>query len=102
MEEQPRDTAAEQVTASPPVIPSARQPVSSASPAGLLHYRPWRGEFRTPLLSVWPIARIALRMIFRRKLFWALYGLGLMIFLLYFFGQYLLSWAESQGSEGSV
>jgi ABC-2 type transport system permease protein len=70
--------------------------------AGLLHYRPWRGEFRPPLLSVWPIARTALRMIFRRKLFWALYALGLMVFLLFFFGQYLLAWAETQGGESSI
>ncbi len=70
--------------------------------AGLLHYRPWRGEFRPPVLSVWPIARTSLRMIFRRKLFWAMYALGLMIFLLYFFGQYLLAWAATQGGEASV
>ena len=56
--------------------------------ADLLTYRPWRGQYREPLASVWPIAAVALRMIFRRKLFWALYGLGLMIFLLFFFGQY--------------
>jgi ABC-2 type transport system permease protein len=68
----------------------------------LLSYRPWRGEFRAPAAAVWPIARIALRMIFRRKLFWALYGLGLMMFLLFFFGQYLLAWAESQLDESSV
>jgi ABC-type transport system involved in multi-copper enzyme maturation permease subunit len=54
------------------------------------------------VLSVWPIARTALRMIFRRKLFWALYALGLMVFLLFFFGQYLLAWAETQGGESSV
>jgi ABC-type transport system involved in multi-copper enzyme maturation permease subunit len=70
--------------------------------AGLLHYRPWQGHFRPPLWSVWPIARVALGMIFRRKLFWVLYALGLMIFLLFFFGQYLLAWAETQMGEGSV
>ena len=70
--------------------------------AGLLHYRPWRGSFRPPFLSFWPIARVALGMIFRRKMFWALYALGLMIFLLFFFGQYLLAWAESQTAESSV
>ncbi len=70
--------------------------------AGLLHYRPWQGHFRQPLWSVWPIARVALGMIFRRKLFWVMYALGLMIFLLFFFGQYLLAWAETQMGEGSV
>lgn len=62
----------------------------------LLHYRPWRGSFRGPSSSVWPIARVSLYQIFSRKLFWGLYGLGLMTFLLFFFGQYLLAWAETQ------
>jgi ABC-type transport system involved in multi-copper enzyme maturation permease subunit len=44
----------------------------------------------------WPIARVALVMIFRRRLFWALYGLALMVFLLFFFGQYLMAWATTQ------
>lgn len=64
-----------------------------------LHYRPWRGDFQPPAASIWPIARMALRMIFRRKLFWIIYILGLTIFLFFFFGQYLLSWVESQTSE---
>lgn len=68
----------------------------------LLHYRPWRGEFRKPMASVWPIARISLGMIFRRKLFWVMYALGLFFFLLFFFGQYLLSWAETQSGEANV
>ena len=33
---------------------------------------------------------------FRRRLFWVLYALGLLIFLMFFFGQYLLAWAETQ------
>jgi ABC-type transport system involved in multi-copper enzyme maturation permease subunit len=68
----------------------------------LLNYRPWRGELHSSWLTVWPIARIALWMIFRRKLFWAIYALGLMVFLLFFFGQYLLAWAETQTAEQTV
>jgi ABC-type transport system involved in multi-copper enzyme maturation permease subunit len=68
----------------------------------LLHYRPWRGEYRSPNASVWPVARISLAMIFRRRLFWGLYGLGMLIFLLFFFGQYLLAWAQTQTSEETV
>jgi ABC-type transport system involved in multi-copper enzyme maturation permease subunit len=45
---------------------------------------------------VWPIARTALGLMFRNKLFWALYGLGLMFFLLFFFGQYLMVQLEIQ------
>src|SRR5882724_11901433 len=62
----------------------------------LLHYRPWQGEFHSPWWSVWPIARVALGNLFRRKLFWTLYAFGLLLFLMFFFGAYLLAWAESQ------
>jgi ABC-type transport system involved in multi-copper enzyme maturation permease subunit len=68
----------------------------------LLHYRPWRGAFRPPLASVWPIARVCLAIMFRRKLFWGLYALGLCIFLLYFFGQFLLAFLVDQLSESNV
>lgn len=68
----------------------------------LLHYRPWRGQLHSSALSVWPIARVSLEMIFRRKLFWVLYAFGLLIFLMFFFGQYLLAWAESQAGESTV
>ncbi len=66
----------------------------------LLHYRPWTGTFRGPWATVWPIARVALGMLFRRWLFWVLYGLSLMIFLLFFFVQYFLAYAESQVTPG--
>jgi ABC-2 type transport system permease protein len=68
----------------------------------LLHYRTWRGQFHGPGWSPWPIARVALDMMFRRKLFWALYGFALLTFLLFFFGQYLLAWAEAQAGESTV
>ncbi len=68
----------------------------------LLHYRPWRGQLGSPNAAVWPIARTALGLIFRNKLFWALYALSAMYFLLFFFGQYLLVQLETQsgGSSG--
>ncbi len=68
----------------------------------LLHYRPWKGTFRPPAAAVWPVARTGLLMIFRRRLFWGLYGLGMLIFLLFFFGQYLLAWAETQAGESRI
>src|SRR5205807_10666417 len=69
----------------------------------LLHYRPWRGRLGPPRTTVWPVARTALGMLFRRKLFWGLYGLGLMFFLLFFFGQYLMVPLETQttGAPGA-
>ncbi len=62
----------------------------------LLHYREWHGQLRRPLWAIWPIARVALTMIFRRRLFWAMYAAGLLLFLMFFFGTFLLDWVESQ------
>jgi ABC-type transport system involved in multi-copper enzyme maturation permease subunit len=68
----------------------------------LLYYRPWRGVFRRPAAAVWPVARVALGMMLRRRIFWVVYGLGLLIFAMFFFGQYLLAWAEGQMGESEV
>ncbi|MFN4258641.1 MAG: ABC transporter permease subunit [Gemmataceae bacterium] len=68
----------------------------------LLHYRPWRGEFHGPGWSVWALARVSLGLVARRKVFWVLYALALFFFLMFFFGQYLLSWVESQALEQDV
>jgi ABC-type transport system involved in multi-copper enzyme maturation permease subunit len=64
--------------------------------AQLLHYRSWHGAFRRPLHAVWPIARVALALLLRRRLFWVLYGFALLLFLMFFFGSFLLDWAETQ------
>jgi ABC-2 type transport system permease protein len=61
----------------------------------LLHYRPWQGTFHAPIHSIWPIAGIALKMMFRRWLFWVIYILGLFLFMLFFFGQYLAAFSET-------
>ncbi|MFQ3592233.1 MAG: hypothetical protein SNJ82_03470 [Gemmataceae bacterium] len=50
----------------------------------------------------WPITRVALLMLFRRRLFWALYALSLSVFLCYFFGQYLMSWAQGLLGESEI
>jgi ABC-2 type transport system permease protein len=73
-----------------------------AAAPNLLHYRPWKGVFRPPFAAVWPIARTGLLMLLRRKLFWGLYALSLMIFLMYFFGQYLLAWFQTQAGETRI
>src|SRR4051794_17255676 len=75
----------------PPAAPEARQ----AAPQ-LLRYRPWTGTFRGPAASVLPIARVALGMLFRRRLFWVLYALSLGFFMLFFFGGYLFTFVETQ------
>ncbi len=68
----------------------------------LLHYRGWTGQFRGPFWSMLTIARVALSQVFRRKLFWVLYAFGLLFFFMFFFGQYLLAWTESQMDEQVV
>jgi ABC-type transport system involved in multi-copper enzyme maturation permease subunit len=65
----------------------------------LLRYRPWRGTFLGPWHGVWAIGRSGLALMFRRKLFWALYGLSALIFLFYFFGQYLQVFLEQKLNE---
>ncbi len=62
----------------------------------LLHYRAWQGAFHNPWWSVWPITRVSLGVLLRRNLFWTLYGCGMLLFLMFFFGTFLLAFAESQ------
>jgi len=62
----------------------------------LLHYRAWQGAFHSSWWAIWPIARVSLGMVLRRKMFWTLYAFGLLLFLMFFFGNFLLAWAQSQ------
>jgi ABC-2 type transport system permease protein len=66
------------------------------STVNLLHYREWHGRLRGAWASVWPIGRVALGTLLRRKLFWALYAVTLLLFLMFFFGTFLLNWLETQ------
>lgn len=61
----------------------------------LLHYRSWQGAFHSPWWTIWPIARVALGIILRRPMFWALYAFSLLLFLMFFFGNFLLAWAPT-------
>src|SRR5262249_23617611 len=70
--------------------------MSAGQDASLLHYRPWRGEFHGAGWGIRPVARTALGTLLRRRLFWALYAAGLLIFLMFFFGTFLLDWAQTQ------
>lgn len=78
------------------------QPEQDRRLRGLLAYRPWRGEPASPEWSVLPIAKHSIRMMLRRKSFWALYALALLTFFMFFFGQYMLFWAQSQSGQNSV
>jgi ABC-type transport system involved in multi-copper enzyme maturation permease subunit len=68
----------------------------------LLRYRPWRGKLRGPLNGSWAMARVALRIMFRRKLFWGLYALAGLIFFFFFYGQYLVVWIQMQTANQTV
>lgn len=68
----------------------------------LLRYRPWRGTFSGPAQGVWAIARVGLGLLFRRKLYWVMYGLSLMIFLFFFYGQYLQVFLEQRVTDESL
>ncbi len=62
----------------------------------LLRYRAWRGQLNRSAWSAWSIARVALGMMFRRKLFWGLYGCSLLVFFFFFYGQYLQVFVQTQ------
>jgi ABC-2 type transport system permease protein len=68
----------------------------------LLHYRALGGPRLGPWHGSLAIARSSLRLLARRKLFWLLYVISLLIFLLYFFGQYLMVFLENRVSESLV
>lgn len=62
----------------------------------LLRYRPWRGTFRGPLWASLAMARMSVRLMLRRPLFWGLFALGLLVFLFFFYAQYLAVWIPNQ------
>ena len=68
----------------------------------LLRYRPWRGTLHGPTWGAVAMARVALRMMVRRKLFWALYALAAMVFFFFFYGQYLVVWIQLQTANQTV
>lgn len=68
----------------------------------LLRYRPWRGAFRGPTSASWAMARTSLVLLARRKLFWGLYALALMVFFFFFYGQYLVVWIQQQTASQTV
>ncbi len=68
----------------------------------LLHYRALKSRAGGPWRGVFAIARTGLLLLARRKLFWALYACSVMIFLFYFFGQYLWVFLENRVADAAV
>jgi hypothetical protein len=59
----------------------------------------WIERPRAAWLAVWPIALTALRLVFRRKLFWLMLGFALLNFLFVFCAIYLLATLKAQQPE---
>ena len=68
----------------------------------MLRYRPWRGELNPPVYGAVAMARLSVRLLARRKLFWLLYALAGMVFFFFFYGQYLVVWIKLQTEGQSV
>ena len=68
----------------------------------LLRYRPWRGQFRGPHWGSVAMARASVRLLMRRRLFWGLFALAALVFLFYFFAQYLAVWIPQMASSDTV
>ena len=68
----------------------------------LLRYRPWRGELRGPLVAAAAMARVSLRLMFRRWQLWGLFALGLLVFSFFFYAQYLVVWITTQLTTETV
>jgi ABC-2 type transport system permease protein len=68
----------------------------------LLCYRPWTGELKPPVYGSLAMARVSLKLMMRRKLFWALYALAALIFFFFFYGQYLVVWIQIQTANQTV
>jgi len=62
----------------------------------LLRYRPWRGTLRGPGWAALAMARSSVRLMARRRLYWGLFALVLLVFFFFFYGQYLLAWIPGQ------
>src|SRR5436853_4040012 len=67
-----------------------------------LHYRPWTGDARPPIITIWPVARVALGLLFRRRLFWVLYVFALLIFFMFFFGSLFFDWAQGMVDDAPI
>ncbi len=61
-------------------------------------YRPWKGGFRGPMFRFWPIARLGIGLILKRKLFWLFLLISLFSFLFISAIIYLI--AQIQGQTG--
>jgi ABC-type transport system involved in multi-copper enzyme maturation permease subunit len=62
-------------------------------------YRIWGGVVRSPWLACVPMVRVAMRLLFRRWMFWILIALGLMNFLFHFALIYMKAVLSAQNPQ---
>lgn len=72
------------------------------SATSLLRHRAWRGTLHGPMWASLALARASLTILFRRRLYWGLFALSLMVFFFFFYGQYLVFWITTQFGGESV
>jgi ABC-2 type transport system permease protein len=70
--------------------------------AGLLRHRAWRGTLHGPMWATLALARASLTIMFRRRLYWGLFALSLLVFFFFFYGQYLVVWITTQLSNDAI
>ena len=76
--------------------------MSRETASSLLRHRAWRGTMHGPLWASLAMARASLKIMFRRRLYWGLFALSLMIFFFFFYGQYIVVWITTQVADDSV
>jgi ABC-type transport system involved in multi-copper enzyme maturation permease subunit len=76
--------------------------MAAAQTDTLLRYRPWRGTPRGPLFASVAMARVSLKLMFRRRLLWGLFALALLVFCFFFYAQYLVVWITNQLATETV
>jgi len=69
------------------------------SSAPIEKYRTWNGVVRSPWLACVPMVRVALRLLYRRWMFWILMALGLMNFLFNFSLIYMKAVLSAQNEQ---
>ena len=62
----------------------------------MLRYRPWRGTLHGPTHASVAMARAAVMLLLRRKIYWGLFALSMLVFFFFFYGQYLVVWFTTQ------
>lgn len=68
----------------------------------LLRYRPWRGTPHGPTWAALAMARGSLRLLFRRRLYWVLFSISMLVYFFFFYGQYLVVYITTQVADDTV